>query len=84
MTEPVNLTTTPDQHVELLRASGTTDRSKAEIIRAALTLALPTLVNNPHMIDLLQPGHHEGHNKFVDADSGRTPKNRRPDNEDAG
>lgn len=62
MVEPIRLETTEGQHMDLLRAVGITGRSKAELIRAALALALPALVANPDMVDSLQPGRESGNN----------------------
>jgi hypothetical protein len=73
MVEPIRLDTTAEQHLALLQAQGVTGRDKAKIIRAAISLALPTLVSNPHMIDLLQPGVCVDHNMLGDAISTARP-----------
>ncbi|MFZ5427063.1 MAG: hypothetical protein ACOZEN_08805 [Thermodesulfobacteriota bacterium] len=80
MTEPVTLVTTSAQHMDLLKAEGLTDRDKSKIIRAAIALALPTLVANPHMIDLLQPGAVVDHEILAEALSSRRPGSAEPDN----
>lgn len=56
MVEPIRLETSVERQMALLRAVGVTGRSKAELVRAAIALALPTLEANPDMIDILQPG----------------------------
>ena len=70
MVEPLRLETTPEQHLDLLKAVGTTKRTKAELIRAALTLALPSLVSNPTMIDILQPGVQQDHDGSASGQDG--------------
>lgn len=67
MVEPIRLETTPEQHMDLLKAVGVTGHSKAEIIRAALTMALPSLISNPSMIDILQPGSRPDHDGLNEA-----------------
>lgn len=64
--EPIRLETTIEQHADLLRAVGTTSRTKAELIRAAIALSLPALVANPEMVDLLQPGKEQENNGLED------------------
>lgn len=73
MVEPVRLDTTAEQHMELLQAQNATGRCKSDIIRAAIALALPTLVSNPHMIDLLQPGINIDHDILSEAVSAAPP-----------
>lgn len=80
MVEPVRLDTTAEQHLELLQAQNATGRCKSDIIRAAIALALPTLVSNPHMIDLLQPGVHIDHDILNEAVSAVQPVGGSPDN----
>lgn len=69
LVEPLRLETTSEQHLDLLKAVGVTGRTKAELIRAALTMALPTLISNPSMIDILQPGSQPGHDGLNEAEA---------------